>query len=304
MDFDRIFNVFSKRDRLPQENGIALTREFRVRAYVLWVRTFPKDFSRSGLSVGSPLWSDVRDKFLCSLGRIRLSAKAASSVQDDIDNFLDECSDDHFLDFIEFSFQSETIYHSSTPVRDLIAAVNTFFQEDDLPFFLTDFTHAEIGGAHPFGTHQIVTYPQIIRRDSEVLHQMAIAPALELLRGQAFGQANREFLNALEDYRKGDYGDCVTKCGSAYESVMKVIGEHKGWPKKDTARKLLDTVLGQTTLPTFLKEPLIQTAVIRNRLSTAHGAGTQPRNVEQHLAQYTINVTAAAILLLVQEVGR
>src|SRR4029450_5031974 len=33
------------------------------------------------------------------------------------------------------------------------------------------------------------------------------------------------FLNALEDYRKGDYGDCLTKCTSAFESALKITSD-------------------------------------------------------------------------------
>ena len=40
--------------------------------------------------------------------------------------------------------------------------------------------------------------------------------------------------------------------------------------------------------------------MIRNNLGNAHGAGVEPRDVAKHLAQYTINVTASAILLLVE----
>jgi hypothetical protein len=44
-------------------------------------------------------------------------------------------------------------------------------------------------------------------------------------------------------------------------------------------------------------------ATLRNRLSKAHGAGVQIRNVPRHLAAYALNSTAAAILLLVAEAG-
>ena len=297
MNFSDLFNVFSRRNKQVEKNEIALTREFIVRVYLLWARTFPKGSSSRWYTGGSPLWSDVYDKLTYSLGQMRLSDKPASSQQADLDSFLDECSDEHFLDFIEFSFQSEAIFLGDAPVGNLIVAVNQFLREDDLPFFLTDSSYSQRNRIR-----KLETYPQIIRRDSEMLHQTAIEPALTLLRGQAFVAANTEFLSALEDYRKGEFGDCVTKCGSALESVMKVISENKGWPKKNTARQLLDVVYSQTTLPPFLKEPLMQTAVIRNNLSSAHGAGTHPRNVAEHIAEYTINVTAAAILLLVQEV--
>ena len=296
MDFSNVFSVFSKRRSLPKEKTIALTSEFRNRVYLLWIRTFARASSSVWPVNESPLWSDVYDRLLYSLGRNRLSIRHALTRDKDLDNFLGECNDEYFLKFVEFSFQSEAVFLGDASVGDLIVAVNQFFQEDDPPFFLTEFTVSQRNEAV-----KLEAYPQIIRRDSEILHHTAIEPALMLLRGTAFTEANKEYLNALEDYRKGEFGDCVTKCGSALESVMKVISEHKGWPKKNTSKQMLDVVWGRTNLPTFLKEPLMQTAVIRNKLSTAHGAGTKPRDVEEHIAQYTINVTASAILLLVRE---
>ena len=72
--------------------------------------------------------------------------------------------------------------------------------------------------------------------------------------------------------------------------------------QKDTADVLLKTVLShKATLETFLKEPLIIVATLRNRLSKSHGAGTAPKKVPPNRAEYAINATAAAILLLVSE---
>ncbi len=296
MDFSNIFNVFSRRPRPANEKSTPLTPEFRSRVFLLWIRTFPRGDSGSWASVRSGLWSDVYDKLLYSLGRPRLSNRHTLTLDGDLNNFVDECSDEHFLDFIEFSFQSQAVFECDVPVGDLISAINSFFQEDSLPFFLTEFTVVESQGGV-----RLEGYPRIIRRDSEVLHQTALEPALVLLRGSDFGETNKEFLRALTDYRKGDYGDCVTKCGSALESVMKIICERKGWPTQRNASKLLNTVLSNTDLPEFLKQPLNQVAVIRNELGSAHGAGTQPREVSRHLAQYAINVTASAILLLVED---
>ena len=38
-----------------------------------------------------------------------------------------------------------------------------------------------------------------------------------------FEAANVEFRDALDEYRKGHYGDCLTKCCSSFESVMKSL---------------------------------------------------------------------------------
>ena len=63
---------------------------------------------------------------------------------------------------------------------------------------------------------------------------------------------------------------------------------------------------GATTnagLEPFFEQPLVLVATIRNRLSKSHGAGLNSRDVTEAKAEYAINATAAAILLLVKEAG-
>ena len=255
----------------------------------------------------------------------------------EVEAFLTECNDEHYLDFIEMFFQSEDLpkYFSDSELKAAVSNINKFFTEDDLPYSLTEFSISKSKTLKPkidklvsllfrlskrsespwmMSSHMqpqslpiriptIEAYPQIIRRDNEILQNTAIQPALELLASPVFKTANFEFLAALRDYREGRYSDCVVKCGSAFESVMKIICKQKGWPVDRDAAKLLNTVLRNTELPPFLKQPLIQTATIRNELGSAHGAGAQPRRITQHLAQYTINLTASAVLLIVREVN-
>ena len=298
MNISKVFDVFSRRNQSTSTKKPPLTPEFRNRINILWARVFHKE-NYGYYSSSSTLWNEVYDNLLYSLGRQRLSGKSAYSRDVDLENFLGECNDENFLDFIELSFRSNSIFgaidrrtENRVEIYELIDEINTFLQVDGLPYHLTGFT---------FGDNGIEAYPQFIRRDSEVLHKTAIEPALSLLSASDFREANKEFRGALEDYRQGDYRDCVVKCGSAFESVMKVICEPNGWSAGREAGKLLNAVLSQTALPGFLKHPLIQVATIRNELGSAHGAGAEPRDVPQHLAQYTINVTASAILLLVEE---
>ncbi len=94
------------------------------------------------------------------------------------------------------------------------------------------------------------------------------------------------------------------KCGSAFESVLKVLCKKNGitvQPDKDTAGHLIPPVLAKSTLDagTF-QEPLTLVARMRNRLSSSHGGGSTVRNADRHVAQYAVTATAAAIVLLVQ----
>ena len=239
-------------------------------------------------------------------GRARLAKITTNSRSKDAVAFLRDCNDDHFLDFIELIFKWQRLWDFNINPPELLKNINEFLEVDDLPYYLTEFVFSRpespkselppgVAVFPSFG--QVMAYPQIIRRENEVIHQTVIEPAITLLNRPAFVSANKEFLEALADYRQGDYGDCVAKCGSAFESVMKIVCEQKGWTSQRDAGKLLNTILSKTDLPNFLKQPLLQVATIRNELGSAHGAGTRPRKVSRHLAQYTISLTAAAVLL-------
>jgi hypothetical protein len=137
------------------------------------------------------------------------------------------------------------------------------------------------------------------------LHRIAIQPTLQLLSGPDYVAANKEFLEALEEFRKGDYGDCLTKCGSSFESVLKIICTRKNWPygTTDTAAPLLKTVITNSGLESFFEQPLLQVATLRNKLSKSHGAGVTTRFVSKSKAEFAINATASAILFLVNEIA-
>ena len=224
--------------------------------------------------------------------------------------FLSQCSDKHFLDFIEYIFQ--TLSHmrpslNNTEVDQFVNDINEFLRIDDLPYSLSGFVREEVQRVDSSGGKYTIietpSYPQVIRRDSQAMHETAIQPTLTLLAKPAFRAANEEFLAALKDYREGEYADCVAKCGSSFESVMKVVCDRKKWPyqQTDTALKLLDTIFEKAGMEPFFKDPIILVATMRNRLSSAHGAGTQQRNVPQHKAQYAVNATASAMLFLTEE---
>lgn len=131
----------------------------------------------------------------------------------------------------------------------------------------------------------------------------AIEPVLRLLSQPGLASANQEFLEALRHYRRGEYGDCLTECGSAFESTVKLICHRRGWTYKqtDSLAHLLKVYFDHSQLDRFFETPLLLVGTIRNRLSKSHGAGVVPKDASHHIAQYAVNSTVAAILLLVAE---
>lgn len=303
MSFSELFKVFSKRADPKTNSDKPLTQSFRNRVLM----------SCRDLFQGTDFWNEIHSKLTYLHGRPRLTNINSNSLPEDAITFLQSCADEHFLDFVEYIFSTKAYFDVSgvsnlsfeVPVFfDLVRDINEFLLQDELPYAVTDFVWTKgHNGRHE--TTTLTTFPQVIRKDSEVLYRSAIQPTLQLLREPEFSAANKEFLEALEDFRKTDYGDCLIKCGSAFESVLKVICTRKKWPYQptDTASPLLKTVINNSGLEQFFEQPLILVANIRNKLSKAHGAGVAPRNVSKAKAEYAINATAAAILLLVTEAG-
>ena len=320
IDLSPIFDVYSMREQPTGETTRALTPEFKNRVRLFCEEmVHPYDHhSEAGYKIAG-FWMTLRDKLRYRHGLIHLADRNRYNPVEEVRKFLSECSDEHYLDFIAMFFQSEDLAECVTDdeLQEAVDNINKFFELDDLPYILTGFAIVrppaalQIGGMPsfmsppppPIKPSKIEEYPQIIRRDSDILHETAIEPTLTLLSLSIFASANEEFLDALKDFRDGDYGDCVVKCGSSLESVMKVICDQKGWPyqQTDAAAKLLNEILPRTSLDTFFEQPIMLIATIRNRLGKAHGAGTQQKTVSKHVASYVINATASAILLLVEE---
>ena len=308
LNFSQVFSVFSRREKAAATVSKPLTKEFRFRVFQLCADTFADSFYE--FSPG--FWVEMHRSLRYLHGRPSLTGERTDSERVDVLTFLSQCSDEHFFDFIEFIFQSRSSQRLSYGIAEdqFVNDINEFLRIDDLPYSLTGFVHEEVPKENSLGgtftVIETVSYPQIIRRDSEALHQTAIQPTLTLLAAPTFKAANQEFLDALGHYRKGEYADCMAKCGSSFESVMKVICDRKKWPYKqiDTAETLLNIIFGKTGMESFFNQPIMLVATMRNRLSSAHGAGTQQRNVPEHRAQYAVNATASAILLLVHETNR
>lgn len=313
MKFSSIFDVFSRRNK--QAEPFVYKAPTTLRKKVL---LFCRDvFSNSrtgwgGQDYTGEFWDEIHQTLLYRHGRFQLveNGNPQSRAEDAI-NFLLNCKDEEFLDFVEYIFRVRCLFHISTDENTLVAELNELFVSENVGYELTEMvkeTVVEPVDEYPFfgREHTVIktiSYPQVIRKDSQVVHSMAIKPALQLLSEPKYKAANQEYLEALDDYKKGDYGDCLTKCCSAFESVMKIICNDKGWTYKqtDTASTLIGIIIKNSGLDSYFEQPLTIIATLRNRLSKSHGAGVQPKIVSQNLAHYALNSTASAIILLVNE---
>jgi hypothetical protein len=234
------------------------------------------------------------------LGVYELDNKAYEGTQSELFNwFLKESELLHCLDVIELTCRVIDTYVRDQSHRfdgtaecspdDAIGEINARFRE------------AGVGYQYEGGS--------LIRVDAQLVHAEVVKPAMSLLQDSRYAAANTEFMEAHRLYRSMDYEKALAECCKAFESVMKVIIQKRGWTvaANATAKPLLDALFDNGLVPEYahgglgslraLLEGSIPT--IRNR-SAGHGAGTAPRRVSQPLAAYQLHQTAAAILFLIQ----
>ena len=96
---------------------------------------------------------------------------------------------------------------------------------------------------------------QMIRIDSEFLHQEVVKPALHLLKASHFAGAEKEFHKAHKHYRHQRFQESINESLKALESTLKVICKRKGWSfcERDPASKLIQTVFDQELIPNYLQ---------------------------------------------------
>ena len=191
------------------------------------------------------------------------------------------------LDAIEISFRY--IQNASQIADRAVKELNARFREHGVGFQF-------LGG-------------EIIRVDSEYVHSEAIKPAIRLLYKKRYAGAQQEFLKAHQHYRRGETKEALNDCLKTLESLMKAICDKRGWsyPRDATAKALIDVCLKNELIPSFWQSQysalrtLLASGVPtgRNKLS-AHGQGTEPVEVPDHIAAYMLHMTASTIVFLAE----
>lgn len=211
--------------------------------------------------------------------------------------FLKEDDYGKCLDIIELSFRVIDNYvrnnqwkfqGSEQNAADAIEELNIRFQESGLGY------QFESG--------------ELIRVDSQFMHSDVVKPVLQLLGNkQDYQGVNDEFLSAHEHYRHQRYKECLNDCLKSFESLMKAIHKKHSWQfnDNDTAKKLINSCLANNLVPEYLQNQFSSirillesgTPTIRNK-EGGHGQGAEITKVPEHLASYTLHLTAANLLFL------
>jgi len=240
-------------------------------------------------------------KALCKeYGVFTLKKHARSDMEAVLDYFLNCEEHEQCLDIIEISFriienhiaknyqQYKYDTSSSQEPGDALNELNLRFKE--------------VGVGYQFESGEL------IRVDSQFIHSEAVKPVLILLSGDTnYSGANDEFLSAHEHYRHKRYKECLNDCLKSFESLMKAIHEKRSWEynQNDTAKKLINSCLTNKLVPEYLQNQfssvraLLESGIptVRNK-EGGHGQGSKVSNVPEHLASYTLHLTATNLLFL------
>lgn len=240
-------------------------------------------------------------KTLCKeYGVFSLKQHSRSDAEAILDYFLN-CKDyEKCLDIIEICFRviesyvAENYYNykqnttSSQEPDDAISELNSRFKESGIGY------QFESG--------------ELLRVDSQFIHSEVVKPVLQLLgRDKSYSGANDEFLSAHEHYRHKRYKECLNDCLKSFESLMKAIHKKHSWPynTNDTAKKLINNCLSNNLIPEYLQNQfssvrvLLESGIptVRNK-EGGHGQGAEITKVPEHLASYTLHLTATNLLFL------
>jgi hypothetical protein len=311
MDIKKIFDTFSKRNKTIEPYSYRIPETLRNKVIIVCTDIFSGKYSQ--FSIGdyrSEFWDEIHHTLLIRHGRLYLGENNRNSSQaETVVEFLLNAKDDYFLDFIEDIFKVNCLFHVVSDENIITNQLRELFTSENVGYDLTDIVKQTEYKEYGFPLHgkgdviSVLCYPRIIRKDDEIVHNEVLKPVLNLLSDSRYKSANLEFMDALGDYKKGDYGDCLTKSCSAFESVMKIICDNKGWKyeRNYTAGTLVKIMIDKLKIDSCFESLLMIVATLRNKWSKSHGAGVETKIVSSNLARYCLNSTASAIIFLVGE---
>ncbi|UBB13650.1 STM4504/CBY_0614 family protein [Pantoea eucrina] len=225
---------------------------------------------------------------------IRLELMAKRYLEDIIENEKDS---EKFLDVIDLMLSkinsdirknSKAYGYTPTQIDEYIEELNHRFMQAGVGF---QFENGEI-----------------IKFESQLMHTEATKPILQILGSNPnYKGVNDEFLSAHEHYRNRRYKECLNDCLKSFESLMKAIHTKHEWPfeKSAAATKLIEGCYENKLIPEYMKNgftglrTLLSSSIptIRNKES-GHGQGHEVKIIPEHLASYSIHMTASTLLFL------
>jgi len=298
-----IRDIFSKRQQrlrgeVPDVYQYSdLPRPFRAQVVHIWEDAFGTSLERGVRP--KDIYKRIHDQVCREYGWFALSADAPPMDRriGVIQFLLDTEDTEKALDLVETGFKiidttcrDEDFRETARPKMGADAAIrelNTRFREHGIGY------QFEAG--------------QLVRLDATAVHEEIVRPVLRLLSGRRYAGANAEYLTAHEHYRRRRHKESLSESLKAFESVLKVICQKRGWPYQptDPAKRLIDICFDHQLVPQYMQSQfsalrsLLESGVptLRNKLA-GHGQGAEPQSVPAHVAAYGLQLAASAILFI------
>lgn len=299
-----VFELFSKRQKklYAKKPDVyqyeKIEQKFRVQVVHIIRDTIGIESQYNELS--NETYEEIHNILCREYGVFSLKEHAQSNFSAVYDYFLTVNECEQCLDIIELSFKIINTYVKErewdfkgargvkcSPI-DALLELNTRFKESGIGY------QFESG--------------ELMRIDSQLIHSEIVKPVLHLLSSEKnYRGVNAEFLKAHEHYRHKRYKECLVECLKSFESLMKSICEKHSWAynQNDTAKKLINVCLSNNLIPPYLQtqfasiRSLLESGIptVRNK-EGGHGQGVVVKNVPEHLASYTLHLTATTLLFL------
>jgi hypothetical protein len=245
-------------------------------------------------------WEYIHDTLCREMGRHYLGRPEYSKFGRCL-KFIEEAEAIEVLDLIELAFKVVTkviteqndyqrqLAGVSATAEEAIEELNARFRENGLGY---KFEHE-----------------QIIRIDSELIHEEVIRPALTLLRDHDFKGALDEFMGAHEHYLHGRSEESLQDALKAFESTIKIICGRLNWAfsPKDTSARLVEIIFKNELIPSAMTNhysglrSMLEAGVptLRNNMA-GHGQGEEVRVVPPYVTAYGLHMAASAIVFLIE----
>lgn len=307
----RVFNIFSKRKRKKKLAGKVdvytydnIPVPFRNQVIHIWDDALGPFHEYSAYEIhevnqNNSAWTLIHKALTRELGVFSIGDRHGNP-QEQCVKFIQTAETDNVLDIIELTFR---VISQQSDLNEYQRGRRGISQESASAIAELNHRFFEHGLGYQYQNGEI------IRIDSQLVHEEVVKTGLTLIHEEGFIGAEDEFRKAYEHYRHQRYKEALNDALKAFESTAKSICEERRWnfPPNATAKTLIDLIFQNNLVATELQShfsalrSVLESGVptVRNKQG-GHGQGSTIKDVPPHLVGFILHSTASAIVFMVQ----
>lgn len=148
----------------------------------------------------------------------------------------------------------------------------------------------------------------LVRVDTKHTHKEIVKPSFILLKDKRFKNADEEYRDGFEAFKRGDYENVFVECNKAFESTMKIICEINKFEynQNDTSSKLIKKLSESGFIKGYNEDMLNGLSKVLSAVSTlrnkegGHGKGVKEEIKDVSYVNFALHLTATKILFLME----